>query len=121
MAITLLRTLTEKSRLGFGKYYYATVADLLAIHHTYYLISIYYTQANITFKDSILERLGISERIKKPGKKPELAVAKKSIYEILRENREKKKKGIKHPPNYKWRRRKKITRGEMAWKNQGHY
>lgn len=75
MDIQLLRTLTGKSKLGFGKYYDSTIQELITLKHTGYLRWVYYSISGITFTDEILHTIGIHEdeyRIKKPGVNPEL-------------------------------------------------
>lgn len=65
-ARALYRILAEKSRLGFGKFSDCTVADILKIEQGEYLIWAYYNLSNISFKEDILEQLGVT-RITKPG------------------------------------------------------
>lgn len=73
MAI-LLRKLTRKSVLGFGKYAESTVQHVIDTYHTRLLRWYYYNSSNITFTDDILEEIGITDefKINKPGKDPEL-------------------------------------------------
>lgn len=116
----LLRKLTLKSKLGFGKYLRYTQKDsktkdivdeytiqdilshdnsntiipnILGNEHSY-LRWIYFQMENITFIDEILDELGIYEkyRIKKPGKNPDLFnVLEKELEEaFLPENIEKR-------------------------------
>ena len=66
-ARVLYRILTEKSKLGFGKFADCTVMDLLKTEQDEYLIWVYYNSSNISFKEDILDRLGVT-RIAKPGK-----------------------------------------------------
>lgn len=70
----LLRKLTKKSTLKFGKYKKYTVEHLLGMKMQKALISIYFKLSNITFVDEILDELGISEeyRIPKPSKNVDL-------------------------------------------------
>ena len=68
--VTLLRTLTLKSRLKFGKYADYTVDYLLYNHREDYLVWVYYNTDKITFTADLLTKLDIreDERIEKPGK-----------------------------------------------------
>ena len=73
MDVTLLRTLTLKSTLKFGKYYDLTVDEILnskGLRGVKWLTWAYYQADKISFMPDILEVLGITEqnRINKPGK-----------------------------------------------------
>ena len=74
MDVVLLRKLTEKSKLGFGKYATEPIWYILQSRHTQYLRYIYYCCSGITFTDDILQKIGIDEcnRIEKPGTNVEL-------------------------------------------------
>lgn len=73
MDVTLLRTLTEKSFLKFGKHFDMKVGDFLGANKTRYLRWVYYNCSKITFIDEILNKIRIKEkdRIEKPGKQPD--------------------------------------------------
>lgn len=68
MSITLLRTLTRKSKAGWGHYADFTIQDLINVNRLE-LLNWYYNLGSITFADEILDELLISSdyRIKKPG------------------------------------------------------
>ena len=71
--VTLLRKLTRKSMLKFGRYYDFTVQQILdtkGIKGLKLLVWYYYSSEAITFFDEILDELGIIKgiRIKKPSK-----------------------------------------------------
>ena len=68
--VTLLRTLTDKSRLKFGKYTDYTIGHLIASRREDYLVWVYYNADKIDFTADVLDSLDIreDERIKKPGK-----------------------------------------------------
>lgn len=70
----ILRKLTRKSVLGFGKHADLTVGGLLKADRYSYLRWVYYNCSNITFMDNILDLISIpeEERITKPGKDVEL-------------------------------------------------
>lgn len=70
----LLRKLTKKSTIDFGKHSGLKVGDLLNIMEIRYLRWMYYNCSMITFFDDILEQIGIplKWRIDKPGKNPEM-------------------------------------------------
>lgn len=69
----LLRKLSWKSLLGFGKHKDLRIEDIMKID-AQYLNWIYYNQSNISFLDDILDKLDITadRRIDKPGKDPNL-------------------------------------------------
>jgi len=74
MATTLLRKLTWKSTLKFGRWPDATVQQLfdLGLKERSLLVWYYFNSSNITFMDEILDELKIdaSIRIEKPSKDP---------------------------------------------------
>jgi hypothetical protein len=74
MSSILLRKLTKKSTLKFGKYKDCTVDHLIAIGRKVELISAYFKLSAITFTDDILDELDITEeyRIEKPSTNVEL-------------------------------------------------
>lgn len=69
MKVTLLRKMTFKSILNFGKNKDLTVLRMFELGKTRELISIYFKLSKITFTDDVLDTIGITEeyRIKKPG------------------------------------------------------
>jgi len=73
MSTTLLRKLTEKSTLKFGKYYDLKVIELINLKKTALLRWYYYNASMITFTDEVLDKILVPKeyRIIKPGKKPE--------------------------------------------------
>lgn len=79
----MLRTLTLKSTMTFGKYPTYTVYSILfALEQKDYLRWVYFNMSNINFNDEIMELIGITERIEKPGKNPELFTnLPKKVYE----------------------------------------
>jgi len=100
MSAILLRKLTKKSTLKFGKYKDYTVEHLFGMKKQIDLTSIYFKLSNITFVDEILDELGITEnfRIEKPSKNEEL------YKDFMME-----KYGVKQKPNKKLQRMKKET------------
>ncbi len=126
MGATLLRTLTYKSKLGFGKYPDLTVEGILKKKQIHYLIWLYYNCSMVSFTDEILIELGIFKRIRieKPGKDKEL-------YLKVADKIDKKGKPIKkkYPKKY-FLSDKQHNIGNMRWKhdlkawrqakNQGH-
>ena len=71
--VVLLRTLTLKSYLGFGKWPDLSIRNILdckGIAANKYLVWLYYRASRISFNEEILKRLGIYDKIKinKPGK-----------------------------------------------------
>jgi len=69
MDVILLRKLSSKSLLGFGKYADMTVSQVIAINKKIYLKWCYYNLSNISFIDEILDELYIigDYVIEKPG------------------------------------------------------
>lgn len=80
--IPTLRTLTRKSKLGFGKYKDLTVQNILDLKMPLVLISPYYKLTSINFIDDILDELKITQeyRIKKPSSNKDV------YYKFLNEN-----------------------------------
>lgn len=74
MSTVLLRTLTRKSTIGFGKFNTWTVGDLIDIkQNKFHLAGIYFKLARVTFTPEVLAEIGITgdDIITKPGKAPE--------------------------------------------------
>jgi len=125
---TLLRTLTLKSILRFGKHAESSVQQIIDIDEINYLRRVYYHCSNITFIEDILILIGIreDERILKPGKNPELYkeilenILKSRKINIIKENRSKGRRKARYVNFVKstscWTDRK-----VLAWKNQGHH
>ena len=71
---TLLRTMTLKSPMKFGKWYDITVGDIISSKGYYgidYLIWVYYSASKITFMPDVMYMIGITDEtqlIDKPGK-----------------------------------------------------
>lgn len=63
----MLRTLTLKSELKFGKFADYRVEQILQIKKFDYLVWVYFNSSNITFMPEILQTLGITHLINKPG------------------------------------------------------
>lgn len=88
MSAILLRTLTKKSTLTFGKYANDTIGKLLELKKGAYLAWCYYNLSNISFTEDILTELDLEHRIPKPGKdveyydKNKTAIGKK-LMEVL--------------------------------------
>ena len=74
MDAILLRKLTYKSKIGFGRYATLTVEYLMSHDKKTYLKWVYCNVAGIDFTDDVLEELHIhpDDRINKPGRNPEL-------------------------------------------------
>ena len=85
MDTVLLRTLTQKSFMKFGKYHDLKVGEVLKADHQRYLRWVYFNSSMISFVDEILDIIGIDKkyRINKPGKFPE-------IHRIINEEKSKK-------------------------------
>jgi hypothetical protein len=113
--IPLLRTMTRKSRLGFGKYKDQTIQHLLDMRLNSVLVSSYFKLTSINYMDDILEEIGISEeyRIEKPSSDREM------YYKFLKDNdkiRLRTRKGI----NIMKKENKRHSRSKLQGLNQGH-
>jgi len=99
----MLRTLTYKSKMNFGKYSHNTVADIINIlEDSEYIQWVYYNMSNISFHKDILSDLKINQTIEKPGKNPdlfkreekvlkELTIGQASYYKLKGEKTKKRK------------------------------
>lgn len=128
MDVTLLRTLTHKSKIGFGKYKEYTVNDIFKHSKTDILVRMYYKCSNISFVDDVLDDLFIMKkyRFKKPNTNDDLYVQLLAKFEkkfpkvkhILTD----KNKELAHIVKCaKVKRRKKYeTRGYMQQNNHGN-
>ena len=112
--IPLLRTLTRKSKLGFGKYKNETVQKLLDMNMPLVLIAPYYKLTSINYTEEVLIELGITEehRINKPSSN------KDKYYKFLKSNGYEKK--VRNQGADKLRKNVKLpTRAELQSINQG--
>lgn len=129
MDYTLLRKLTRKSILGFGKYTDLRVSDMLALRRTRELRWIYYNCSKLTFMDDILDEILIHEsyRITKPGKDSDLHLelnahineSPDKLRSIINNNKTKKKEKRERASKHA-RDRIYYSKGSMARRNQGH-
>jgi hypothetical protein len=79
-----MRTLTLKSKMGFGKYSDYKVNDVLSVYKKpQYLRWIYYNMSHISFMPEILKEIDVINEINKPGKSPDLFVEDVKEYKIL--------------------------------------
>jgi hypothetical protein len=83
MSNLLLRTLTMKSKIGFGTYPDLCVQELINLKKYKELISMYYQLSKINFDEEVKEYLGITFElvIEKPSKNYEMY--KKNIYQMV--------------------------------------
>jgi hypothetical protein len=112
--IPTLRTLTKKSKLGFGKYKELTVGKIIEMRMPLVLISAYYKLTSINFTDEILAELKITEdyRIEKPSSN------KEEYYRFLNENGFKlKERGVGADKMKK--QTKSYTKSHLQAKNHG--
>lgn len=132
MDSVLLRKLSRKSILGFGKFSELTVQDVLNLNHTAVLRWYYYNASNITFMEDILREIHINpeNEIQKPGTDKEMGkYIDKKMWAILISNdrskafslNSKNNKDIKMN-NYrkKMSRNYSETKGYLQAKNHGH-
>mgnify|MGYP006995573872 FL=1 len=125
----ILRKLTEKSTIGFGKFNSLRVGDLLAIQNHTYLRWVYFNASMIDFFEEILDEIGIDPewRIDKPGKDPEkgeeLAAQKrynrpfKSRMHYASTQRKRSKSEL---INLRERERLSFSKASLMSRNQGH-
>lgn len=80
--VVLLRKLTRKSVMNFGKYFDLTVQQCIDTKKKQYLIWVYFNMSNISFVDELLDELKIpmEYRFDKPNKNPELGKKLKAIF-----------------------------------------
>ena len=94
MSVVLLRTLTRKSILGFGKYVDMTVQNMLDTFLSKELLNIYYTCRNIDFNQDLKDELCIhgEREINKKEKQDERYIPNSYFYisECIREMSDKK-------------------------------
>jgi len=113
--IPRLRTLTRKSKLGFGKYKDLTVQKILDMNMPLVLISPYFKLTSINFVEDILIELKITNeyRIDKPSKNLD------AYYKFLEENGFEKRKRGKGADKLK-KFTKPLTKNQLKAINQGH-
>lgn len=121
---TLLRTLTLKSKMGFGKYPNETVDFVIKQKRIAYLRWVYFNMSKINFNDEVLGLLRITPKfqIKKPGKNPEQF---DSLESIDRTQRMKSPYGSIESKallrgGQQRRERYRNNKARDAWRNQGH-
>ena len=133
--ITLLRTLTEKSKLKFGRFYMDTVDDVIQ-RDPGLLVFYYYAKSAISFTDDVLSRINIGpdRRIAKPGclSNPDLnervnavrdemrSAMKESMGERAYMNMFNKKRAEFRKSAIGRMKKQKVTKGRMQSVNQGH-
>jgi hypothetical protein len=129
MDTILLRTLTGKSKIHFGKYSGLTIDEIINLGHTAYLRRLYFNISSVNFTDEILEKIHVSYkyRIHKPGINKEFELLNfKSVFAAAGDlNRSKISKKINKNNkinyyNLRNRDRIKFSKINMARKNQGH-
>jgi len=77
-----LRTLTLKSRMGFGKWEDLTVQQVFDMGNISYLLWCYYACSKINFNQEILDKLQLTQEwlINKPGVHPDPEERKSEAY-----------------------------------------
>jgi adenine C2-methylase RlmN of 23S rRNA A2503 and tRNA A37 len=113
--IPTLRTLTRKSKLGFGKNKDLTVQRLLDLKKNLSLISAYYRLTSINFTEDILTELKITEdyRIEKPSLDID------AYYKFLNENGFEKKVRSREGSDIRQKETTIRSRGYLQSKNHG--
>jgi len=129
MDIVRLRTLTFKSIIGFGRYEYMSVQQIIDLQDASYLKWLYYNAEGISFTEDVLDYIKIFtfRRVKKPGKYPELWDDYIKLQEKTNQGVEGMVKTARHKKRLKAKvicsermRSKYLTKRYMQSKNQGH-
>ena len=112
--IPTLRTLTKKSKLGFGKFKDETVQRILDLKKPLELISAYYKLSSINFTDDILLELKITDEFKlqKPCINLDL------YYEFLEQKGFKKKIRVRTGSNAMKKETRLLSKSELRSFNQ---
>lgn len=99
MTNLLLRTMTMKSKIGFGEYRDLCVQELIQLNKHSELIKMYYHLEKINFNDEVKDQLQIKwdRVIEKPGKNHE--VYAKNIWGMIEEITDINKTFSKDNPN----------------------
>ena len=113
--IPLLRTMTRKSRLGFGKYKDLTIQHILDMKLNSVLISSYFKLTSINYIEDILQEIGISEeyRIEKPSSDREM------YYKFLKD-KDKIRIRTRGGSNIMKKENPRHSRAKLQGLNQGH-
>lgn len=125
--VVLLRTMSLKSILNFGKYSGMSIQQILDLKKTGYLRYLYYNKEGITFVDDILKIIGVignnfDYRIDKPGKNPELC---KKIFKEKEKYYDKgindyiKRNKMARKIDYDYFDKRKFTKGNLQAWNHG--
>jgi len=122
MDTILLRTLSFKSTLLFGKYSNLTVQNLIDSQKSWYLVWVYYNLSNISFSPKVLKAIGITNIINKPGTDKDLWIkiypfkkyTTRQGYQYLKFNRKTSKDHIRMQCSTE------QNKSKLAWYNQGH-
>ena len=126
---TLLRKLSFKSVMKFGKFADMSVQQVIDSKNKSYLRWVYYNSSMIDFLPEVLDVLGIipAERISKPGedKAHWNEIAKRAKESISKDRLSKhiiNKCGLARSKGrlISFEKSNKVTRQGLAWKNQGH-
>lgn len=114
--IPILRTMTRKSKLNFGKYKDKTVQQMLDLKHNVELISAYYKLTSINYTQDILDELNIVDGyiIDKPSSNKEM------YYRFLNENGYKKRVRTRDGADRMKKESRMWSRSMLQRFNQGH-
>lgn len=129
MDIVRLRTLTLKSKVGYGKYTDVTVENLIKFKGLGVISWLYYNVEWITFTDDILDMLikHDCERIEKPGTNPK--IHERRIVKIHNCCYDDKRKYALYRSHMAHKRRRlekteaaaNMSKGKLQALNHGHY
>lgn len=131
--VTLLRKLTKKSIMKFGKHRDLTVQELINLYEKKYLRWVYFNCSNIDFMEDVLEEIKIplNYRIQKPSKNLDLHL---KLNEEIFENFSEKAKELSVKTRTKIaskiskgkailkmnEHKNKFSKASLTRKNQGH-
>jgi hypothetical protein len=129
METILLRTLTGKSKLHFGKYAGLSIDQIINLGHTAYLRGLYFNISSINFTDEILNKIYIGDEFKitKPGINKDFELlcfkrvfgtaGKNKRYRIASQLKKNRKINFY---NYDKKDRIKFSKASLTRRNHGH-
>jgi hypothetical protein len=76
------RTLTLKSKFGFGEHFDKTIEHLINLNKKYYIAWVYYNNDIIDYNQEIKDLIGLTKEheISKPGRNPEYYDNHKNLF-----------------------------------------
>ncbi len=118
------RTLTLKSKFGFGEHFDKTIEHLINLNKKYYIAWVYYNNDIIDYNQEIKDMIGLSKEheIPKPGRNPSHYDTHKNVFY--------EKHDTKDISDVSWEKQKvfrkaavknstRVNKLDLARKNQG--